>query len=112
MGVKLHVTSGPALEKKGDLAAAKQRYAYAVALDPKDARARYNLARLLHAEGAVDDALAHYARLYQDGAASPDALFNYALALASRGRIADARAVRERLRAAAPHHPRLPELTF
>ncbi|MEQ8983401.1 MAG: tetratricopeptide repeat protein [Deltaproteobacteria bacterium] len=99
-------------ELAGEAEAAQQAYGYAVQLDPKMPRARYNLARLLHATGQIDRAIQHYQVLRLERAATPDALFNLALALAQRGRVDEARGVKQQLARDAPTYTRLQELEF
>ncbi len=93
-----------------DATEAEAHYRAALAQDPREHRARYNLAVLLQRAGKNAEAITHYALL--GDATHPDALFNWALACWQIGDLAQATALRSRLAAEAPHYPGLSALSF
>jgi tetratricopeptide (TPR) repeat protein len=95
-----------------DLAKAEADYSMALRYDPSHARARYNLAVLHQQGGQLDQAIADYELLSQSPSVSPDALYNFALALKAKGNDARGKQVADRLRRTAPGYPGLASLPF
>lgn len=79
-----------------DAAAARAAYRRALEADPAHADAHLNLGRLLHEEGAVDEAETHYRAALAADPGSPRAAFNLGVALDDRGRAGEAIAAYER----------------
>jgi tetratricopeptide (TPR) repeat protein len=69
----------------GDAGAARASFEAALALDPEQAEARYNLARILHELGEVELAASELRRVVQTAPDFADAHYNLATALENLG---------------------------
>ena len=74
---------------KGQLDEAIACYKKAIELDPKDARAHYNLGIALAAKGQVDEAIAYYKKAIELDPKYAEAHCNLGHALAIQGRFAE-----------------------
>jgi len=75
----------------------------ALAIDPDNAEAQYNLGVTLAGQKRLDEALPHLQRATELSPRSPVAHYNYGLALAQTGRFAEAEAALRRAVALEPH---------
>ncbi len=75
---------------------ARDAYERALALDPAHADAHVNLGRLLHEQGKVEGALAHYRAGLEARPSDATAAFNLGVALEDLGRLREALAAYER----------------
>jgi len=73
-----------------DAAQARDAYERAVTLDPSHADAHVNLGRLLHEQGAAEEAAKHYAEALATAPQHETAAFNLGVALEDLGRLDDA----------------------
>ncbi len=82
--------------------AAVDAYRQALALDPTDADARANLGRLLHAQGALEDAEAEFRQALRHDPRHATAAFNLGVALQDQDRLEEAREVYDQVLALDP----------
>ena len=78
-------------ERRGERGAAREAYDRALALDPEQAEARFDLANLLADLGELELAIAEYRRVAQAGSGLVDVHYNLGLCLLRAGRAAEAR---------------------
>src|SRR5262249_34019520 len=82
---------GTILERRGELGAAREAYDQALALDPDQVEARFDLANLLADVGEIELAVAEYRRAAARGGLA-DVHYNLALVLVRKGDRGEARA--------------------
>ena len=96
---------GVALHETGQLAAAKQAYAEAIARNPAFVEAHCNLGNLARDDLDFDTAITHYRRALEIDPEQPVVWGNLAVALQEAGRIDDALQAYDRAVAIAPDDP-------
>ena len=78
------------LTKKNQTEAAEAEWRKAVALNPEDGKARFNLALSLDQRGQIDEALVHYQKAVEAEPDNAAAFTNLAVVLLRKGRLDDA----------------------
>lgn len=96
MSAQSLVDRGNALFREGDVDGALTQYRAALAADPQNARAHFNLAVVLQGLGRADEALPHYERAASADPPFAPALVNLGNALRDRGDLARAEALYRR----------------
>lgn len=85
-----HILRGNGLYRRGDVEGAIESYRAALALEPGNPRAHYNLGVILQHLNRPDEAIGHYARAVEAEPTSSKALVNWGLVLLACDKLDDA----------------------
>ncbi|HEX4825865.1 MAG TPA: tetratricopeptide repeat protein [Candidatus Polarisedimenticolaceae bacterium] len=99
------VDLGAAYEARGEIAAAREQYEKAIALDPGNRAAENRVAGLLAHEGKLDESVLHYLHVLERQPGDPETLSNLGIVWAKQGRLLDAIANFKKALAAHPQDP-------